>query len=478
MANRKRVAIYTRVSKATGADEESTPRQEKQCRALAESKGWEVTKVFTDKGISGWNGAARPNWLKLEDAVRGDEIDAVIVMALSRAGRNTGKLLAFLEECREHGVDFVSATEGIDTGTSMGKVIFTILGAVAELESAMKSERQVPAKAEAKAKGAWLGGGRRPYGYRSHVNGDRKTEWDIDKDEAKVIRDLASRVIAGESVNAVTLRLNEQGVVTSGGNRWRPAHVKRLLERQLPSAVFPAILKPDVAEVVAATLKNREQKQGRPSDARSFVLNGLVICDQCDTKMIGSREVRKDRDGKTYEQYRCTVRAGGCNETSIGALPLERWFTDALADENERRGAGWVVTKTTPVANDKVIASLKALDKREVELGDALADGRLSMTVVEKSLSQIKTEREQLREQLRETTTQPVEGTMTVGDKEWPMGKAVLTLMFGSWFNRTLPAAKAMELHDHFATVVKEIRVRPKASRSETPADRCTVTWK
>jgi DNA invertase Pin-like site-specific DNA recombinase len=82
-----RAAIYTRVSEAY-ADEDSRADQGRRCRAFADVKSWDVTQVFTDRGISAWSGADRPGWTALETAVARGEFDAVLVFQVGRSARN------------------------------------------------------------------------------------------------------------------------------------------------------------------------------------------------------------------------------------------------------------------------------------------------------------------------------------------------------------------------------------------------------
>src|SRR5688572_17648011 len=133
-----RAAVYVRVSHR---EQETLEDQERRCRAFAEAKGWEVVEVFSDRGISAWTGEDRPAWLRLERSVESGDVNALNVFQVSRAARNVGQLARFIELCRDRDVVFASTSEGVDTSTPMGRLMATIVGALAELESEIRSER-------------------------------------------------------------------------------------------------------------------------------------------------------------------------------------------------------------------------------------------------------------------------------------------------------------------------------------------------
>lgn len=116
-----------------------------------------VTKVYTDRGISG-SLASRPEFDKCLDHLR--EGDTLIVWKLDRLGRNTKNVLEVVETLTSRGVGFRSLTEGLDTTGPMGKAILTIMAAFAELERSTMIERTRAGLDAAKAQGRT--GGRKP----------------------------------------------------------------------------------------------------------------------------------------------------------------------------------------------------------------------------------------------------------------------------------------------------------------------------
>ena len=109
---------------------------------MCESRGWTIAKEYVDHG---WSGAkeSRPALdAMMADAQRGlRDFDAVACWKFDRFARSTKHLLRALETFQSLGIAFISLTESVDTSTPYGKLVFTILGAVAELERSLIAER-------------------------------------------------------------------------------------------------------------------------------------------------------------------------------------------------------------------------------------------------------------------------------------------------------------------------------------------------
>jgi DNA invertase Pin-like site-specific DNA recombinase len=142
----KRAAIYIRVSTATksrsGADapfEQNPEVQEQPLRDLASQRGWAVHKVYGDR-MSGAK-ADRPGLKALMQDARRGRFDLVLVWRFDRFARSVEQLVTALAEFRSLGVDFISHQEALDTSAPMGKAMFTIIAAMAELERSVIRER-------------------------------------------------------------------------------------------------------------------------------------------------------------------------------------------------------------------------------------------------------------------------------------------------------------------------------------------------
>ncbi len=155
MLQKKRInAIYCRVS----TDTQQTGL-ESQIRAL---KDWcfrnQITEyeLFADEGVSGAK-ESRPALNRLMAMVETDEVEQIIVFSFSRFARSTSHLLKGLKIFKEKNTRFISITESIDTNSPLGVALYTILGALAQLEREMICERVRAGMANAKAKGKRIG---------------------------------------------------------------------------------------------------------------------------------------------------------------------------------------------------------------------------------------------------------------------------------------------------------------------------------
>jgi len=152
MSRPPRAAIYARVS----TDDQDPELQLADVRRMAEQRGWQIIDEYVDKGVSGAK-AARPALDRLQVDARARRLDLVAVWRFDRFARSTQHLLVALEEFRVLGIDFVSHQEAVDTSTPMGKMIFTVIAAVAELEREIIKERVQAGVDRAKAAGKHCG---------------------------------------------------------------------------------------------------------------------------------------------------------------------------------------------------------------------------------------------------------------------------------------------------------------------------------
>jgi DNA invertase Pin-like site-specific DNA recombinase len=151
MARKVRVSMYSRVS----TDGQNTDGQESEMRDYAKNRGWEVTRVYRDK-MSGVK-SSRPALDELMADARKRAMDIVLVWRFDRFARSVSHLLQALESFRIVGIEFVSISEQVDTSTPTGKMVFTVLGAVAELERSLIVERVRMGLQSARKKGKRLG---------------------------------------------------------------------------------------------------------------------------------------------------------------------------------------------------------------------------------------------------------------------------------------------------------------------------------
>ncbi len=149
-----RVAIYARVSTANNGQDPTM--QTRELREYAERRGWQVFAEYIDVGISGTK-ERRPELDRLMADAHRRRFDVVVVWKFDRFARSVSHLLRALETFKAQGIEFVSFSEQMDTSTPAGKMVFTVLGAVAELERSLIVERVKSGLRNAKAKGKRIG---------------------------------------------------------------------------------------------------------------------------------------------------------------------------------------------------------------------------------------------------------------------------------------------------------------------------------
>ena len=149
-----RTAIYARVS--TSNHGQDTAVQLRDLVPFIAARGWAVADQYIDSGISG-SKERRPELDRLMRDAHARKFDAVIVWKFDRFARSVSHLLRALETFNALGIAFVSLSEQMDTTTPAGKLVFTVLGAVAELERSLIVERVKawPAECQGKRKTTW-----------------------------------------------------------------------------------------------------------------------------------------------------------------------------------------------------------------------------------------------------------------------------------------------------------------------------------
>jgi len=149
-----KTAIYCRTS--TNKQDKGLESQVRYLSDHCNQKGMNNFLTYSDFGISGKK-SSRPGLNKLMSDTRSGKIKTIIVYSFSRFARSTQHLLQALEEFNRLDVTFISVSENIDTNTPMGKAMFTIISALAQLERELIVERVKLGLANAKAKGKKLG---------------------------------------------------------------------------------------------------------------------------------------------------------------------------------------------------------------------------------------------------------------------------------------------------------------------------------
>ena len=149
-----RAAIYARVSTLNAGQDPSMQTRELEEYCLR--RGWQIHDLYVDNGVSGKKDS-RPQLNRMMQEAHERRFDVVVVWRFDRFARSVSHLLRALETFNALGVQFVSLSEQVDTSTPTGKMVFTVLGAVAELERNLIVERVRAGLRHARAKGKKLG---------------------------------------------------------------------------------------------------------------------------------------------------------------------------------------------------------------------------------------------------------------------------------------------------------------------------------
>lgn len=148
----KTVAIYARVS----TDKQKVDMQLSELRQFAARSGWAVHREYIDQSFTGVS-TNRPAFLEMMEEARKRKFKMLVVWKLDRLSRSLKDLINTLDELGSLGIDFVSYDNNLDTSTPTGKLVFQIVGAVAEFEKDIIKERVIAGLANARRKGKRLG---------------------------------------------------------------------------------------------------------------------------------------------------------------------------------------------------------------------------------------------------------------------------------------------------------------------------------
>jgi DNA invertase Pin-like site-specific DNA recombinase len=191
----RKVAIYTRVSTL----DQTIDNQLIELRDHCSRMGWEITKEYSDEGLSGTLSRDKRPALNslIKDAYR-KKFDSVVCWDISRLGRSMKELILFLSDMKDRDIGICSVRQGFDTSTSMGEIMFQFVGILSSWEREMIRERTLAGLERARREGKTLG--------RRKVTNDRITAQIIELRSAKKsIRAIASEV--GVSIGTVSKTL-------------------------------------------------------------------------------------------------------------------------------------------------------------------------------------------------------------------------------------------------------------------------------
>lgn len=378
MTTSLRAAVYLRISADRTGEAAGVGRQRADCVALAESVGATVVAELVDNDISAFSGKTRPAFQQLLEMSSSGELDIIIAYHVDRLYRRLRDLVPLLEVCEKHGIGVRTVKAGdLDLSTASGRTIASILGAVAEGESARMAER-IRREKEARAREGRPNGSMRSLGYNA--------DGTINEREAEYVRAAVTRLLAGESINSVVRWFNSEGLLTVRGGTWRHGNLSESIRRPKLAGLrswtpttkgksrgagpviavgqWEPIIDRAQFEQLAALL-NRP----RPRSAQA-PLTGLLICGRCGVSLNS----HNDRNGRRYACIK--PKEGACGRLSISAKPVEAWVGAAVARVLYPDGSP---VERKPPPSDPVEDQSEAVKSKLKQLARMFADDVITM---------------------------------------------------------------------------------------------------
>ena len=333
-----KVYTYTRVSTAMQIDGYSLDAQKTRMKTFADYNDYVIAGEYEDAGKSGKSIEGRSGFNHMMDDIRSnkDGVSFVLVFKLSRFGRNAADVLNSLQMMQDFGVNLICVEDGIDSSKEAGKLMISVLSAVAEIERENILVQTMEGRRQKAREGRW-NGGFAPYGYKL-VNG----ELIIAEDEAEIIRIIFDKYIhTNMGVNGVADYLNTHGYkkkkrqnntldafassfikgvldnpIYMGkmpyGRRSNEKiqgtrneyHVVKQDEYDLYDGIYEAIISEDDFRLAAQKRKETGVKREKThSLEHEHILSGILRCPVCHGAMYSNVNRKKKVDGTYYKDF-------------------------------------------------------------------------------------------------------------------------------------------------------------------------------
>jgi DNA invertase Pin-like site-specific DNA recombinase len=350
-------------------------RQESDCRALCDARGWEVADVYVDNDLSAYSGKPRPAFRRLLADVTARRVGAVVAYHADRLYRHPRDLEALVETVEAAGAKMATVAAGdFDLATASGRMVARMLGAAARGESERASERIRRQRMSQVEQGKRQGGGKRPFGFEADGVTHRL-------DEADAVRQAAHDLLTGASVYRVAQEWNARGLLSPSGNRWSTGTLSALMRQ--PSLAGIRRHEPTGTEAKAAwdpiitvaehqMLKRRLAttgvgvRQGR----RRALLSGIARCAECGSKLL-----------VTEGRYVCDRSRGrGCGKTRVAQGRELELAVLKLLDSPRFKSKPTRQRRRDDVRRDKLLTELAAIEERSASLAADYGSGDLTRT--------------------------------------------------------------------------------------------------
>lgn len=406
--------VYVRISRDRDGLAAGVQRQEADCRALAASRGWKVYDVYSDDDTSATDRRrVRKAYRRLITDLEAGRVQAVVAYSSSRLYRRARDLEDLISLIEQRRVEIATVVSGaIDLSTADGRMQARILASIDQGEAERIAERSMRAKADMKAEGRWLGGGSTAYAYERVVGEGGRVKHRLRQPEADILREMAHRAIAGESLTSLVRELNRRGLPASRGGRWQPSNLRVVLTSSFHAGMFPdgtpgkwpAVFTADQHLLLRALLPTGRGRGERVS--RRYVLSGLAYCSECGRKLLGS-------DGA----YRCMVRNGGC-----GRVRIVMWRTDEVVQKALMELPEPEPEPSPPPDDESLLTELEAVRARRLEAQQAFAAGRITAVDYQGAAQALNRHQGEVEARIRETAEVRIDFsklTEAVTAEEW-----------------------------------------------------------
>jgi DNA invertase Pin-like site-specific DNA recombinase len=380
-----RAAKYLRISQDREGRELGIARQDEHLDELAQRCGYVVVARYSDNdlGASTRSRKRRPDYERMLEAARAGEFDVILAYTSGRLTRRPRELEGQIELAERHGTRFEYVrSPSFDLNTAHGRRIARILAANDAGESEDISERLLDQRRQAASQGRFHGGPR-CFGYEA----DGVT---IRPGEAQIVREVARRLLARESLASVVRDLNARGIRTAKGNPWSrkglkhlmcnarisgrrehipissySGHARPLLGKITGEAVWPPIISVADSDRLRALLT--QPARGGLTDGRKYVLSGILKCGLCSSGLVCRPAHGKPR-------YVCDANSGGCGRISV----ITEWTDDVVRDmvlvaleDEEFRARLYERAKLDPALVEQIARDEQALEELAQEYSAA-----------------------------------------------------------------------------------------------------------
>ena len=337
---KKKVYVYTRVSTAMQIDGYSLEAQRTRMRAFAEFNEYEIAGEYEDAGKSGKSIEGRDEFNRMmEDIKTGkDDVSFVLVFKLSRFGRNAADVLSTLQTMQDFGVNLICVEDGIDSSKDAGKLMISVLSAVAEIERENIRVQTMEGRIQKARDGKW-NGGFPPYGYSL-----KDGVLEINEEEALAIRTIFEQWVSTDiGANGLAKYLENHGIrkiprhngknplfdaalirniiknpvycgkIAYGRRKTEKVHGTRneykLVEQDdylVVDGLHEGIVSEEMwnqAQVKMIAQAKKYEHVNKAKDTRTHLLSGLVKCPICGAGMYGNKSIKHRKDGTKYKDF-------------------------------------------------------------------------------------------------------------------------------------------------------------------------------